>query len=144
VVGGNLSNARSSAKELAHFEQIRNAFEQQDISTSSSKSAKKGLRPPHHNPVEKLPSSAATPPPMSGQMRSVPVRQKTNSISKHKGKGKGIANPDSGPESDGDDSDPYMVKTAHLNGSINGVAKSKGKAAMVPDGFLDTDEDLYS
>jgi len=144
VVGESLSNAWSSAKELAHFEQIRNAFEQQDISKPPSKSAKKGFRPPTHHPVEKLPTSAATPPPMAGPTRSVPVRQKTNSISKHKGKGKGIANPDSGPDSDGDDSDPYTVTTAHLNGSINGVAKSKGKAATVPDGFLDTDEDLYS
>jgi hypothetical protein len=57
----------------------------------------------------------------------------------------GIANPDSGPESDGDDdSDQYMVKTAHLNGSINGVGRSKGKAATGPDGFLDPDDDLYS
>ena len=68
---------------------------------------------------------------------------RTHTATKDKGKGKGIANPDSGPESDDDDydDDEYVVKTSHLNGSLNG---GKGKSKII-DGFTDdTDEDLYS
>lgn len=63
-------------------------------------------------------------------------------MSKAKGKGKGIANPDSGPESE-DDDDEYVIKTSHLNGNLNGT-KEKDKGKMM-DGFADeADEDLYS
>ena len=59
---------------------------------------------------------------------------------KGKGKGKGIANPDSGPDSEDDDED-YVIKTSHLNGSVN---RGKGKSKPI-DGFTDDgDENLYS
>ena len=65
---------------------------------------------------------------------------RTHTATKGKGKGKGIANPDSGPDSE-DDDDEYVVKTSHLNGSLNGGI-GKGK---IIDGFTDDgDEDLYS
>ena len=64
---------------------------------------------------------------------------RTHSTSKSKGKTKEIANPDSGPDSA--DDDEYVIKTSHLNGSLNS-GKGKGKAI---DSFTDDgDENLYS
>jgi len=88
---------------------------------------------PHQNHVLDPPSAP------------IPSRPKVDgrihSVNKGKGKGKGIANPDSGPDSDDDDDDDYVIKTSHLNGSLNG-GKVKGK---IIDGFTDDgDEDLYS
>lgn len=74
----------------------------------------------------------------------MPVRPKadgrSHSLNKGKGKGKGIANPDSGPESE-DDEDAYVIKSNHLNGTLNG---GKGKRRILNEFLDDEDEDLYS
>jgi hypothetical protein len=94
------------------------------------------VRQPHQNHVPN--------PPLAQTPSRPKVDGRIHSANKGKGKGKGIANPDSGPDSDGDgddDDDEYVIKTSHLNGSLNG-GKAKGK---IIDGFTDDgDEDLYS
>jgi hypothetical protein len=74
----------------------------------------------------------------------MPIRQKgdtgRHSVAKGKGKGKEIANPDSGPESEADD-DAYVIKSNHLNGTLNG---GKGKRRILNEFLDDEDEDLYS
>lgn len=139
----------SSAKELAHFERIRNQFEKQDVSTSKPivATAKPRIQPPapkvpirqHSNPNQPM---APVAPSTHLTVRPKPDGRK-HSMNKGKGKGKGIANPDSGPESGEEEDDEYVIKTGQLNGHVNG---SKGKdQEKVVDGFVDEgDEDLYS
>ena len=76
----------------------------------------------------------------SAQLHNRPmVDGRKHSVSKSKGKGKAIANPDSGPDSEEDDE--YVIKTSHLNGTSHG---GKGKGKLI-DGFTDDgDENLYS
>jgi hypothetical protein len=79
--------------------------------------------------------------PPSAQLPSRPkVDGRRHSLNKGKGKGKGIANPDSGPDSE-DDEDAYVIKTNHLNGTLNG---GKGKRKVFDEFLDDADEDLYS
>jgi hypothetical protein len=140
-----------SSKELAHFERIRDQFEQQDLSKPATTADANNTNGPS---MPRLPlgmrqrshekHAQAPPPPSSTQL---PIRPKldgrTHTAIKGKSKGKGIANPDSGPDSDGDgDDDEYVIKTSHLNGNVNGNG-NKGKVEM-GDGFIeDGDEDLY-
>lgn len=69
-----------------------------------------------------------------------------DSAAKGKGKAKAIANPDSGPDDDGDSDDGYK-SVPMMNGTRNSCkdkGKGKGKAAVM-DGFVDNEgEDLYS
>jgi hypothetical protein len=92
---------------------------------------------PLRNPAQQ--NDAPTLPPAQ-----MPIRQRADmrrhTVTKGKGKGKGIANPDSGPESEADD-DAYVIKSNHLNGTLNG---GKGKRRILNEFLDDEDEDLYS
>ena len=142
----------SSAKELAHFERIRDQFDQQDrhqldATTTPPNSQAETSATPFSTPLS-LPVRSAGNPHLSG-LRAL-NHNNTSLASKGKGKGNIIANPDSGPDSNNDE---YTVHTRHLtNGSISSGAKGKGKgkgeasANANATGFVDDDddEDIYS
>ncbi len=135
-----------SAKELAHFERIRNQFEQQDLS-NKPKEARSTNGPPglttwstlaerQQQSHQTMPKTASNPGKISAVLG--------------KGKAKAIANPDSGPDhSDGsDDSDEGFQSFHTANGTANGhegKGKGKGKAKVATmDGFVDSEgDDLY-
>ncbi|ERF73696.1 hypothetical protein EPUS_00950 [Endocarpon pusillum Z07020] len=130
--------ASVSAKELAHFERIRNQFEQQDLS-NKSKEARSTNRPPGLTTWSSLPVRQQHSHQATLKTASSPGR---DSAITGKGKGKAVANPDSGPDNS-DDSDEGF-KSFHLANGTGPGGKGKGKAAAM-DGFGDNEEeDLYS
>ena len=147
----------NSAKELAHFERIRNQFEQQDLSRSPSATTR------HVPPAQQQPTGPFQPPNQPLPMRQPPpnrtyaaplslpsripaprfVQKKSaDFLGKGKAKARGIANPDSGPDS-GDDEDDYVVRTDHPNhGGVNGTkANGNGRSKGKIDGFMDAEEE---
>ena len=131
-----------SAKELAHFERIRKQFEQQDV-PNKAKEAMPTDGPPKPTTWSSLPMRRQD----ASKLRSTPssglADNSGNSITgKDKGKGRAIANPDSGPEDSGDGDDHYTKRPAG-NGTVN-QGRERRKTPFV-DGLVDTeDEDLYS
>ncbi|OTB06683.1 hypothetical protein M426DRAFT_318745 [Hypoxylon sp. CI-4A] len=116
-----------SAGELAHYERVRSAFENQDSkqkqqqqSTESPKYAGSGARPPS--------SRSAS----SGKGKG-----KASSGSSSKGKGKAVAT--ASDEGSNDEETPFGSY-----GSMNGKSKGKGKAvARFQDGTASDDDGLY-
>jgi hypothetical protein len=139
-----------SAKELAHFERIRNQFEQQDVSSKA-----KETRPTNEAPRLTTWSSLPVRQRDSPQVVQKPASNMDHNIAvRGKGKGKAIANPDSGPEGSGD-SDGAYPRTRMPNGASNGVgengkgkgrgkSKGKGKAPTMGRSVDTEEEDLYS
>lgn len=88
---------------------------------------------------------------MQGRQRT--AAENNDNTAALRGKGKAIANPDSGPDENGGSEDDAYRGVSMANGFVNGYlgkskdkgkGKGKGKAPLM-DGFVDTeDEDLYS
>ena len=128
-----------SAKELAHFERIRNQFEQQDVTSKAKGTMSNNGRPGlttwsllptrQHNSPQATQGTAAT----TGNTMAA----------KGKGKGKAIANPDSGPDDSGNSGDDYSNNTRIANGAMNGhrgEGSDKGKSPLA-EGFVETEEE---
>jgi hypothetical protein len=132
-----------SAQELTHFERIRKQFEQQDVS-SKAKEAKPTNGPPTLTTWSSLPMRRQDPSKTQSTHSSLAGNPGNSIAARNKGKGRAIANPDSGPD-DSEDSDDYHGTESRVNGTVKGN-KGKGEdKTPVVDGFVGTEEeDLYS
>ncbi len=112
--------------------------------SSKAKEAKSTNGPPRLTTWSSLPVR---------QQNSLHARQETavhadrTTAVKGKGKGKVIANPDSGPDDSGGSDHHDYKSTSMTNGTVNGHRKKGTGKSVAPmaDGFVDTEEeDLYS
>ena len=136
-----------SAKELAHFELIRQRFEQQD---QSPKEAASKLTPARSSGPGNRQSNSdgvnfTTKAPPTWNVKATIDRGGRKGLQGKKGV---VANPDSGPE-DSEDSDVFQTPSRsprETNGEdpveTAGRAKWKGKG-RAKNGFTDMEENLY-
>lgn len=128
-----------SAKELEHFERIRNLFEDQDISagTTASKTQQNGEAAKSGGTLTR--SNTAIP---LNKPNQLPLR---HAVAKQKpSKGKAVATAESEADSENDYGFPAQANGVFGGHGINGIGKAKSKAVL--NDYADDagdDDDLY-
>ncbi|KAI8960921.1 AAA-domain-containing protein [Daldinia sp. FL1419] len=131
-----------SAGELAHYEQVRATFENQDTKPSQKQSPQRPRSPPPQPELAEAPSTPAFRRPKSGSISSTKSKGKattptsTTSSTTRKGKGKALAN--ASDEGSGNEEEPEngfggsnMTNGRRRSGS-GSTSKGKGKAPASP------------
>ena len=128
-----------SAKELEHFERIRNLFEDQDISagTTASKTQQNGEAAKSGGTLTRSNTAIPLNKPDQLPLRHAVAKQKPS-------KGKAVATAESEADSENDYGFPAQANGVFGGHGINGIGKAKSKAVL--NDYADDagdDDDLY-